>query len=144
MDGETQAGGGRIVIDAHTRIVLADQVRLQQGKRHAPLDFHAGPVLVIDPATNRPVATITPVPGAPRPAPVAAATSTARSDAETASIGGGRMTDAQREGLERLIAENPKAPPTWIGEKFEAKYGRTIGIKTVVQYIEAHNAQRGK
>lgn len=180
----------QIVIEDGWRIVMADALAIESALTWTA-DFAAGPILIVDPRTNRPVAICRPVgePGSAAappeqptaPAPVALPEPVAEpgpefepvppsvrpkrgrpSKAVPASIEkidfgaldrekvadpsdtpvNGSLTEAQKEWLQREVEREPGASADWIGERFEAKYGRKIGKTTVQSYMIAAHARR--
>lgn len=125
----------KLTIDGSTRLVQAGDLKLARTQTR-PLDFARDHIVILD-ADQCPVAECWPIErepnGEPRPAVVVAPSS-----ATTATTGGGdrlgRLTDAQREMLERLWAENRNATPDKIGELFEKRAGRTVSVMTVLSY----------
>lgn len=119
-----------ITLDQNTKIVLTSQFAFRQAKdADDPVDLARDTVLIIDARTHRPVAACRPIARTDR-----TAASPPESAREEARPSPGRLSDAQKERLARIWADNPGWGAQRVADEFARMYARTISIPTAESY----------
>jgi hypothetical protein len=136
----------KITIDEATKIVTTAQIRFAKG--FARIDFARDTVLILDARTGAPLATCHPLEGAAEARKVALEARPPEPCEPAVPIGapgrgygGGRLSEAQEEWLQRAWANNPDIAPDKIGERFEKQFGRQISVERVLSRRPAANGK---
>jgi hypothetical protein len=142
-------GDDRIILDGNTKIVASDKITVKVGKRGGePIDLSRDRVLIVDPRTHRPVATIRPLgnptarraesPNGLQASSIAASSiSPAPSPPKVGDPSDGKLgplTEPQREQLSRLWVEHPAWSAARVANEFYRGTNRQISSITAEKY----------
>lgn len=129
----------KITVDDSSRLVSAADLAFSRrgGRGKAPIDFARDHIVILDPATGRPVAECWPIEreaGAPPAQPVLAGVTPRATDVGQTGVPAGPLSEGQRETLQRLWAEHPAWTVDRVGDAFQRATGRSVSTATLAKY----------